>query len=131
MSSSSIYDKSISKSRGEVSASAFAFLFSEIVQYCQNSVESVELLEEKLSQFGHPIGIRVIELVCIRERVNKRETRIVNMLQFISNIVWKHLFGKVADNLERSVENEDECKYNRRMRPNIQYFTIYYPLCLC
>ena len=111
MSSSSIYDKSISKSRGEVSASAFAFLFSEIVQYCQNSVESVELLEEKLSQFGHPIGIRVIELVSLRERVNKRETRVVNMLQFISNIVWKHLFGKVADNLERSVENEDECTH--------------------
>lgn len=25
-------------------------------------------------------------------------------------MVWKHLFNKPADNLERSMENEDECK---------------------
>lgn len=25
-------------------------------------------------------------------------------------MVWKHLFNKAADNLERSTENEDECK---------------------
>lgn len=25
-------------------------------------------------------------------------------------MAWKHLFGKAADNLERSMENEDECE---------------------
>jgi Transport protein particle (TRAPP) component len=31
------------------------------------------------------------------------------ILQFVSNVVWRHLFNKTADNLERSMENEDEC----------------------
>ena len=30
------------------------------------------------------------------------------MLQFICNQVWRYLFNKAADNLERSTENEDE-----------------------
>ncbi len=34
----------------------------------------------------------------------------MGMLQYISNVAWKYLFGKTADNLERSTENEDECK---------------------
>lgn len=34
----------------------------------------------------------------------------MNYLQYVANVVWKHLFGKPADNLERSTENEDECK---------------------
>jgi len=32
----------------------------------------------------------------------------MNMLHFISTQVWKALFGKPADSLERSVENADE-----------------------
>jgi hypothetical protein len=52
------------------------------------------------------------ELVGVRERSTKRETRLVNMLQYVTNVVWKHLFNKTADNLERSMENEDECKSN-------------------
>ena len=31
--------------------------------------------------------------------------------QFVSSTVWKALFNKVADSLERSTENEDECAY--------------------
>lgn len=32
------------------------------------------------------------------------------MLQYIQNVIWKYLFNKVADNLERSTENDDECE---------------------
>ncbi len=38
----------------------------------------------------------------------KRETKIVSMLHFINNIVWKAFFGKQADGLEQSIEDEDE-----------------------
>lgn len=99
---------SLTKARGEVSLSAFAFLFSEMVQYFQNRVDSVTGLEKRLEEVGFGIGLRVSELVGIREKATKRETRIVNILQYISNTVWKHLFNKAADNLERSMENEDE-----------------------
>ena len=105
---SSIYEKNILKSRGEVSLSAFALLFSELVQYSQNRVSSVSDLERKLEEAGYGIGQRMSELVGCRERATKRETRIVNMLQYVCNVFWKHLFNKAADNLERSTENEDE-----------------------
>jgi hypothetical protein len=100
--------KSILKPLGEVSASSFAFLFSEMVQYYQTSCESVTDLEKKLEEAGYGIGQKISELVGCRERMTKRETRIVNMLQLVSNVVWRHLFNKAADNLERSMENEDE-----------------------
>ena len=32
----------------------------------------------------------------------------MNMLQFVSTQVWKALFGKVADSLEKSIDNVDE-----------------------
>lgn len=32
----------------------------------------------------------------------------MNILQFVSSTVWKSLFAKPADSLERSIENSDE-----------------------
>mmetsp|Transcript_21277 Transcript_21277/g.23112 ORF Transcript_21277/g.23112 Transcript_21277/m.23112 type:complete len:193 (+) Transcript_21277:55-633(+) len=103
-----ILDRPLIRPKTEVSLSAFAFLFSEVVQYTQNRVTSVADLEKRLETLGHGIGVRVVELVSCRDRLTKRETRIVGMLQYISNVLWKYLFGKAADNLERSMENEDE-----------------------
>ena len=43
-----IYDRSLNKTRGtEVSAAAFAFLFSEIVQYTQKRVSGINDLERQ------------------------------------------------------------------------------------
>lgn len=39
---------------------------------------------------------------------SKRETRLMNILHFISSNVWKSLFGKAADSLERSIDHADE-----------------------
>lgn len=58
---------------------------------------------------GHPVGVRMLELVSFREKVTKRETRIVGMLSYIKDNMWRAMFGKAADALERSTENEDEC----------------------
>lgn len=75
-------------------------------------MDSVADLEKKLEEAGYGIGQRMTELIGVREKSTKRETRLVNMLQYVTNVVWKHLFNKSADNLERSMENEDECKNN-------------------
>ena len=64
-----------------------------------------------LTENGYGIGLRVIEYVGSREKSVRRETRIVDMLQYLCNTIWKHLFNKTADNLQRSTENEDECQY--------------------
>ena len=105
-----ILDRPLGKTRGEVSHSAFAFLFSEMVQYAYNRISSIADLQDRLEELGFGVGQRVIELVSSRERITKRETRLLGILQFITTSVWKHLFNKAADSLERAMDDEDSCK---------------------
>ena len=56
------------------------------------------------------MGTRCIDLITHRERSGKRETRLVNVLSFIQTAVWRNLFGKPADSLEKSVEQADQCE---------------------
>ena len=46
-----ILDRSISKGKNEVNFNAFALLFSEIIQYCQNRVSTVPELQAKYLLF--------------------------------------------------------------------------------
>ncbi|ONK80052.1 uncharacterized protein A4U43_C01F13280, partial [Asparagus officinalis] len=103
-----VLDKPLSKGRQEVSLSAFAFLFSELVQYNQTQVDNIAELERRLEDAGYAIGARVLELYCHREKGNRRETRLLGILSFIHSTVWRVLFGKIADSLEKGTENEDE-----------------------
>jgi trafficking protein particle complex subunit 5 len=50
----------------------------------------------------------MLEVICFRERSSKREIKLIGILSFIHTSVWKTLFGKAADSLERSIEQEDE-----------------------
>jgi len=106
--SSTILDRPLSKGRQEVSLSAFSFLFSEVVQHSLKGITATQELERKLEDFGHGIGARMLEVCCHREKGSKRETKILGILQFISSTVWKTLFGKVADSLEKGTDHEDE-----------------------
>jgi Transport protein particle (TRAPP) component len=91
-----------------VSLSAFCLLYSEIIQYHQNRVDSISELERRLECTGYTVGLRVLELLAYRNRDYKRETRLMGVLQFVSTQVWKALFGKAADSLERSIDHADE-----------------------
>lgn len=57
---------------------------------------------------GYGVGLKVLELLAYRSREYKREIRLMNALQFVSTTVWKSLFGKPADSLERSIDHADE-----------------------
>ncbi|XP_046990084.1 trafficking protein particle complex subunit 5-like [Schistocerca americana] len=105
----SILDKSLSRGKGEVSISCYALLFSELVQYCQNRVYTVPELQNKLAEIGQDVGVRLIDLLFVRERNCKREIKLLNMLLFIKSTLWKTLFGKEADKLEHA--NDDERTY--------------------
>eukprot|EP00850_Spirogloea_muscicola_P010501 SM000062S19887 [mRNA] locus=s62:138655:140841:- [translate_table: standard] len=123
----------------QVGLSAFAFLFSELVQYSQARVSNVPELERKLEDAGYGVGLRMLELLCHREKAtkgtniavnevritaeisvkvqqkgSKRETRLLQILTFVHSSVWKALFGKVADSLEKSTEHEDEYMISER-----------------
>ncbi|CAI0542465.1 unnamed protein product [Linum tenue] len=124
---SNVLEKPLSKGKQEVSLSAFAFLFSELVQYNQTQVDNIAELERRLEDAGYAVGARCLELLCHREKVyhiivklcvmfmpfwlsqgNRRETRLLGILSFVHSTVWKVLFGKVADSLEKGTEHEDE-----------------------
>ncbi|KAH0444753.1 hypothetical protein IEQ34_025534 [Dendrobium chrysotoxum] len=108
----------------EVSSSALAFLFAEIVGYTQNRVSGISDLERKLSLMGYRVGQRVLPLLSHRiefptppslssgsstyNRTPKREIRLLPVLLWLHTQLWKALFGRAADSLERSTEKSDE-----------------------
>lgn len=65
---------------------------------------------QRLNEFGYRVGLRMLELLVWRDRNPKREVRVLSILYFIHTALWKGLFGKQADSLEKSTENEDECR---------------------
>ena len=83
-------------------------MYSEIVQYHQNRVDSISELERRLEGTGFGVGLRVLELLAYKSREYRREIRLMNLLQHVSTNVWKSLFGKAADSLERSIDHSDE-----------------------
>lgn len=87
----------------QVSSSAFAFLFAEVVKYSQDRVQRISDLERKcgplcsaglgsradltrhpaprLENLGHGVGARALELTAYREHATKREIRLIQALQ--------------------------------------------------
>ncbi|CAB3405513.1 unnamed protein product [Caenorhabditis bovis] len=104
-----LLDKSLSRGKSEINLSTFALLFSEMVQYAQSRSETVSDIHDKLASYGKQVGYRMFDIITLRERGYKRETKLLGTLLFIKSAVWKNLFGKEADKLERS--NDDQCTY--------------------
>lgn len=63
----------------------------------------------RLSEIGAEIGHRITDLLVVREKSSKREIKLLNILLFIKTILWKSLFGREADKLEHS--NDDDRTY--------------------
>ncbi|CAF0772737.1 unnamed protein product [Rotaria sordida] len=117
---SSALDRSLQKTRGDINLSTFALLFSEMVQYSQNRVDNIYDLQTKLSDLGHHVGTRILDLYFLRVAKDKREVRLTPMLVFIQKTFWKFLFNREADNLEQHAQEpnvyyiiERECLVNK------------------
>lgn len=63
----------------------------------------------RLQDTGYAVGVRILELISFREKNFKREQKIEGMLSFISYTIWKVLFGKHADSLEKNNDSNDQC----------------------
>ncbi len=112
--SPSIIEKNVFKTRQkEVAQSAFSFLFSEIVQYSQSRVYQAQELQQKLLQLGYDMGYRYLELNVYRDKKTQRETKVEQLLHFINGTIWKSLFGKNADSLERGKEEGQYLIYDK------------------
>ncbi|KAJ2091148.1 protein particle complex subunit [Coemansia sp. RSA 986] len=110
--------------RDKVSLSAFAFLFAEMIRYTQNRVLGIQDLETKLNELGQRVGVRVFELTMSREKTVRRETRVLQMLVYINSVVWRALFDKPADSLERSTDNEDEYMITDNEPAILKYISV-------
>lgn len=80
---SAILERSLTRPKTEVSLSAFALLFSEMVQYCQSRVYSVSELQARLADMGQSVGASMLDVLVLREKNGKRETKVLNILLFI------------------------------------------------
>ncbi|KAG6430812.1 hypothetical protein SASPL_108885 [Salvia splendens] len=107
-----VLDRPIGKGKQEVSLSAFAFLFSELVQYNQLQVDNIAELERRLEDAGYAVGARVLELLCHREKEGDTaigysffhtQHRHCDMMA-----QWASHRARVADSLEKGTEHEDE-----------------------
>ncbi|CBX96510.1 hypothetical protein IAQ61_005623 [Plenodomus lingam] len=102
----SIYDRNLNRSKNaELSRAAFAYLFIEMIAYAQKGAKDVGDLEQRLNTQGYPIGLRLLDLLLSRSPnplASIRPTRILSLLQFIAQTLYRHLFGRPADALERS-----------------------------
>jgi hypothetical protein len=69
----------------------------------------------RLNTLGYRIGMRVLELNVWRtesaSKAPKREIKFLSALMSIHTQIWRTVFGKPADAIEKSVENDDECMF--------------------
>eukprot|EP00397_Hematodinium_sp_SG-2012_P069267 GEMP01117737.1.p1 GENE.GEMP01117737.1~~GEMP01117737.1.p1 ORF type:complete len:175 (-),score=14.31 GEMP01117737.1:49-573(-) len=94
----------------QVSLSALAFVFAEMVNYCRRKAQTSHNLEYWLHHVGSSIGFRILDTYQLRDR-SRRENRILSILTFVANFVWKQLFGHTCE-LLKGQNHEDEYMLN-------------------
>ncbi|TID30430.1 hypothetical protein CANINC_000941 [Pichia inconspicua] len=115
-----IYEKNLYRSKHEINLSSLSYLFMQIVQYNLKTTRSLLKLERNLNNLGYSIGIKYLELTALRKNfannisssgksnVAKRNTRLLEVLQYITQSIWLGLFERPADSLEKSAEKESQ-----------------------
>ena len=101
----------------EMAEPAFALLYAEALRYSRTRVQSTAALEARLADLGDAVGRRVLDLLSVRDRHHKREPTVVGLLLYIQQTVWKFLFGRAADSLERTADGSDAVRVERRLSP--------------
>ncbi|KAK3059007.1 Trafficking protein particle complex subunit 31 [Extremus antarcticus] len=106
-----IYDRNLNRTKTtEISLASFAYLFNTLITYHHSKSSSVSEIEHRLNRAGYPIGIKMLDLLLYRQppRSATRPTRIVELLQFIHGTLWRALFSRSADALEKSTTKNNE-----------------------
>ncbi|KAI0407372.1 NO signaling/Golgi transport ligand-binding domain-containing protein [Xylaria palmicola] len=109
-----IYHRPLNRTRtAELSGASFAYLFAEMVNYASKKIESIQDLEKRLNTQGHPIGLKLLDLLLYREpaRAQTRPLNAVALLHLVKVGVWTHLFGRAASGLERSADPSRQDEY--------------------
>lgn len=73
----------------------------------------------RLNVLGYRVGVRLVELLPLRDVVQPmsslrspppptRTIRLLPLLTYIHSTLYRYLFGRTADSLEKSTDNDDE-----------------------
>lgn len=100
-----ILDRPLSKGQQEFSLSLYTLLFGEMIRYCQDRSSSLDEVSDMLSEMGKDVGWRLMDLLYHREKKDKRDNKILDILLFIKRTLWIKLFGKEADKLEQAADD--------------------------
>ncbi|BFU23035.1 transport protein particle component Bet3 domain containing protein [Entamoeba histolytica HM-1:IMSS-B] len=94
-----ITEKGIPKGTTQVSLSGFSFLFAEYVrrEFRKDNKQTTTEFHEKLFDLGFNIGMRMLEVINIRERENERDINMDNVVGFIAKDMWRVMFGYGVD----------------------------------
>lgn len=104
--STTAFDQSLKKEPVFWPVNTFALLFAQTVDYYQHRVDTIRQLEEKLAYLGGQVGSRILDSFMSNHQKTKREQRVLSILLLVKVTLWKHLFGKEADQLEQSNDAE-------------------------
>lgn len=78
----------------------------------------------RLNVLGYRIGTRVLELMSWRAEAGtkapKREIRFRAALMSVHSQVWRAVFAKPADAIEKSVDSDDECESSQSTNVNLR-----------
>ncbi|KAI3381980.1 hypothetical protein SNEBB_008051 [Seison nebaliae] len=89
----------------DVNGSTFALFFSEVVQHIHRNSRSSSIMHDKLVRIGYSIGLRFVDLMYLRDK-RERLKSITDVLHFIQTTLWKALFGKEINYVERSTSEK-------------------------
>ncbi|RMZ79814.1 hypothetical protein DV737_g3237, partial [Chaetothyriales sp. CBS 132003] len=123
-----IYDRNLNRSRNaELSRSAYAFLFMEIVAYAHKRVRGIQDFEKRLNEQGYMLGSKCLDLLIYRmtpggsgsgsgssssssagAALALRPLRLLPLLNLLTTKLYPLLFSRPADSLEQSTTEPRE-----------------------
>lgn len=106
----------VKKPQIKASVSSLHYIFNSIVEHAMSVTGPSGNYDDKLHEIGFRIGWRLLPLVALRERPNKREVRLLPLLTFISTSCWKYLFNRSGE-LFKSTDSEEACKTTQPLDP--------------
>lgn len=122
----SVYDRNLNRKSLEINLSSLSFLFCEIVNWAHRQSRGILDLELRLNGLGYQVGQRYLELIKIREgfKYGKRETKVIEMLQFLHLPMWTAMFGRPANELEKSQDSDNEYMITDNVPLVSQFFVV-------
>ncbi|AFZ79570.1 hypothetical protein BEWA_024190 [Theileria equi strain WA] len=72
---------------------------------------------------GIEVGVRILELLTLREKITTRFKNVIALLTFVANSVWKYLFGHSAV-LLRGKEDSSEFMLNDKEFQITKYISM-------